>query len=459
MKPLCTRKSIVSASILVSLTVLVFCVSSANAGGVLTAEPPKEAAFRKELKKDLSTFNITVEVTEHDLASNLNRIIPKELYQGSATVSGLTTSILRNGPIVVSAADNYLYVTLPVTISLHFGTFESPKIANKLKFRMNAGISPDWKIKADVFYLGLSELLADRVGIGPVSIKPRNVVDGIIQPVQRILSDLVSQKLNEQYPLKAQITAVWNSAYKPILLDKTSSAWLRLTPRDVLMYPFYAQKGLAKINLGLTSFAELVVGPEPHEGTPLPLPALKLAQGADRTFHVILNTELFYKDVRSIALPLLLNRELGSDGKSIILKDLELYGNGDRLVIKVEATGSLEGLFFLHGRPVFNSQTNLFSVEDVDFEMETRDLLLQSADWFLHSTIRSSIQEKLNIDLTQRLTQVREMAGKAMERYKLGENLYLTGTVRTIQLSDVLVQQDRLLIQANAEGETTILFK
>lgn len=437
---------------------LIFSASASANDTTLTAQRPREEAFRQELKKDLSSLNITIETTEKDLSSNLNRIIPKELYKGGTATKGLNAVILKNGPITVSAADNYLYLTIPITISLSYGMFEIPTIANKLKFKLDPKVTPDWKVNAEVYYLGLSDLIAEDVGAGPFSIKTRSIVEGVTQPLQRILSDLINKKLNEQFPLKIQAAKVWDSAQKPILLDKSYSAWLKITPQDMLLYPFYAQKGMAKLTVGLKSFAELAVGPEPATRAPVPLPNLKLVNGAGRTFRIALNTDIFFKDLLSIALPLLLNKELGSDGKSIILKDLDLYGNGDRLIIKVAATGTLDGIFFLNCRPVFNPQTNVFSVEDVDFDMQTKDLLLRSADWFLHGTIRSSIQERLNMDLTQRLTQARELANKAMTRVKLAENIVLTGNVKTMKLSDVMVQKDKISIQVSAEGETAIAF-
>lgn len=451
------RKYLLSGLALLA-TVLVFSARAHTGIIPLTAEQPKDEAVRKELKKELSNLSITVEATEKDLGNNLNRIIPRELYKGSTTTSGLTAVILRNGLISVSAADNYLYLTIPVSISMSYGMFEIPPITNKLRFRLSARVTPDWKINTDILYLGLNDLLAENVGIGPLSIKPRSIVDTATQPVQRILSDLISKKLNEQFPLKTQVAKIWTTAQKPILIDKGYNAWLQITPQDLLIYPFYAQHGVAKLNIGLKSFAELVVGPEPPARAPVPLPALKLANGADKTFRVALNTDVFYKDLLTIALPLLLNKELGSEGKSIILKNLDIYGNGDRLIIKLEATGSLDGLFYLNCRPVFNPQTNVFSVEDVDFDMQTKSLLLKSADWFLHGTIRNKIQEKLNMDLTQRLTQVREMAGKALARYKLSDTVFLTGNVKAIKLSDVMVQKEKISIQVNAEGETAVVF-
>ena len=100
----------------------------------------------------------------------------------------------------------------------------------------------------------------------------------------------------------------------------------------------------------------------------------------------------------------------------------------------------------------------MFSVEDVDFDMQTKSLLLRSADWFLHGMIRSRIQEKLNMDLTQRLAQAREMAGKAMARVSLADNIFLTGSVKTMKFNDVMVQKDKISIQVYAEGETAIMF-
>lgn len=424
----------------------------------LTAERPNDKVLRSELKKELSSLNITVEASAIELGDNLNRMIPRELYRGSTKTKRLSADILRNGPIVISTAGNHLFLTIPISMSLSYGIFETPAVATKLKFKLNARVTPDWKVVAEVYYTGMSDLLAEDVGIGSLSIKPRSIIEGITQPVQQMLSDLISRKLNEKFPLKTQVAKVWNGAQKPILLDNKLKAWLRITPQEVLLYPLYAQNNQFKLSVGLISFAELVLGPEPPSLPPTPLPNLKLVNGTEKTFRVALHTDLFYKEILKIASPLLLNKELGSDGKSVILKELDMYGNGDRLTIKVATTGSLDGIIYLSCRPVFNPQTNLFSVEDMDFDIKTQSLLMQSADWFLHSTIRNSIQEKLNVNLTQRLDQVRELARKAMERVRLAENVYLAGRINTMNLNDVMVQKDKISIQLYTEGETTIVF-
>jgi hypothetical protein len=451
------RKSLLLTGTACIALTLVSC-TGVNRGVSLNAERPRDEAFRTELKKEMSSLNIVIGASAGELSDTLNRMVAKELYKGSTKTKGLSADILRNGPIVVSAADNYLHLTIPISMSLSYGIFQTPPLVTKLKFKLNAKVTPDWKLNAELIYTGLSDALAEEVGIGPLSIKPRSIVDGITVPVQRTLSELIGRKLNEKFPLKAQVAKVWNAAQKPVLLDKNYNAWLKITPQEVLLNPLYAKNNQVKLSVGLRSFAEVVVGPEPPARAPVPLPNLKLVNGMDSTFRVALNTDLFYKDILNIISPLLLEKELGSDGKSVILKELDLYGNGDRLMVKLKTVGSLDGTIYLTCRPVFNPQTNVFSVEDVDFDMQSKSLLLQSADWFLHGTIRSAIQDKLNMDLSQRLTQAREMAAKAMARVNLADNLFLTGSLKTMKLNDVMVQRDKISIQVYTEGETAVLF-
>jgi hypothetical protein len=221
----------------------------------------------------------------------------------------------------------------------------------------------------------------------------------------------------------------------------------------------YAQNNRVRLSVGISTFAELVVGPEPAARPLLPLPNLKRVNTFDKTFRIALNADLYYKDLRAIASTLLLNKRFDSDGNSIVIKDFDLYGNGDKIVIKIKTEGSLDGVFYLTAKPAFNPQTGIFSVEDVDFDMQTESLLHRSADWLLHGTIKSMIQEKLNMNLTEQLEQSRQMAGKALARVQLVDHVFLKGDIKSLQFNDIIVQKDKISIQVYTAGESAILFQ
>jgi len=441
------------------MLLLAINLSSCAGTRSLSAARPKDEAFRTALKMQPSIIYIPIEVSTDELSKVMNQTIRKELYKGSTNTRGLNANVLRNGPIVVNAADNFLFVTLPIAITLSYGIWEMPAIPMKLKFKAKATITPDWRLHSEIYYLGLSDLLAEEVRVGSLSLKPRSIIEGITAPVQRVISDLIAQKINDLIPLKTQVAKAWNTIQKPILLDKNYNAWLKLAPLEVMLYPLYAQNNILKLSVGISTFAEVAVGTEPSAQTLLPLPNLKQVSTFDKTFRIAINADLSYKDLRGIATTLLLNKQFDSDGKSIVIKDLDLYANGDKIVIKLQTEGSLEGVFYLTAKPVFNPQTDIFSVEDVDFDMQTQNLLLQSADWLLHSAIRSKIQDKLNVNLTEQLERSRQMAVKSLARVQLVEHLFLKGDVIKLKFNDMILQKDKILIQVYSEGESSIFFE
>src|SRR6185369_13768930 len=56
----------------------------------LTADRPREEAFRTTLKKEISTINVPIETSSEEIAKTLNQSIRKDLYKGSAGTKGLS---------------------------------------------------------------------------------------------------------------------------------------------------------------------------------------------------------------------------------------------------------------------------------------------------------------------------------------------------------------------------------
>jgi hypothetical protein len=431
--------------------------STVNTGTArINAQPPKDEALRMEQKKDISCLVVSVELSAQELSDALNRTVPRELYRGAADSGGASAHVVRNGAIRITAADNYLHVAVPIALSFQYGILETPRLPTTLKFRISPKVTADWRVDPDLRFDGLGEQLPKEIKIGPISLAPRGTAERVAQPVQQKLSSLITGKLNEKFPLQREVSNLWERFQKPIRLDKRYNAWLVLTPQDLSLFPLYAQKNELKLSLGLTTLADVVVGPEPLVRQPQPLPRLKLGGVPDRKFRLSLNSELFYDDLLKIASPLLLNREIGQKGRSVILKGIALYGNGEHIIVKLETTGAVEGTFFLTGRPVLDPVTKRLSMQDVDFDLQSKSMLLQSADWFLHGSIRKTIEEKLNMDLTQRLAQATELASKSIAHVPLADGVFLSGTLNTVRINKVAVGKDRLAIGLYSEGETAI---
>jgi len=338
-----------------------------------------------------SSINLSVETTAADLAAIVNRSLPTELYKGQV-VSGSSVIVLRSGPVAVTAADNFIYFTLPVQVTFRYGFYESYPLRAGLRFKARVQVTPDWQLKTEMYYTGLSDAMADSIKLGPISLNPKSLIEGVTQPVQRLLLPIIDKKINDAAQLRSKVAPLWQNAFTPILINREFSTWLKLTPERVVMSPLLASDNRIRLSIGVITGAEIVVGPKPVPAPARPLPPVQLLANFDKNFHIQLGVDIFFNDLVNALNPVLLDKSFGEE-KKITVKRFNLTGDGGRLVVLLTTTGDFDGELTVLARPVYNRQHNTLTFEDVDFDTRNTGWLLSAGSWLFSSSIRSTIKE------------------------------------------------------------------
>lgn len=404
-----------------------------------------------------SSINISIEASTADLATIINHSLPKELYKGQGGL-GTSVTVLRTGPIAVTAADNFVHLVLPVQLTFSNALYESYPLRAGLRFKARVNVTPDWRIRTELYYTGLSDNLADTFKLGPVSLKPRSMVDNITQPVQKLLAPIIDAKVNESVRLRTRVDPLWQSAFSPKLVSKEFSAWLKLTPERIVMSPLLATNNQLRLSIGVIAGAEITVGPKPAAAPAKRLPPLQQVAAFDRNFHVQLASDIFFADLVTALSPLLLNKTFGEE-KKITIRGLSLKGEEGRLVVVMTTSGDFDGELTLLARPAHDPQRNTLSFEDVDFDTRNAGLLVSAGSWLFNSTIRSTIKEKLDASVAEQLEKARLKASSALSAVKLGDHVTLAGSVSSLSLGEATVLGDRLSVHLFARGESGVTLK
>lgn len=404
-----------------------------------------------------SSINVTVETSAADLSSIINQSLPKELYKGQGGL-GTSVSVLRTGPMVVNAADNYVYLTLPVQLTFKYALYESYPLRAGLRFKAKIDVTPDWRLKTEVYYVGLSDNLADTFKVGPLSLKPKSMVDNISQPVQKLLAPIIDTKVNDAVQLRGKVTGVWQKAFSPTLVSKEFSAWLKLAPERIVMSPLSAANNQIRLSIGIVTGAEIVVGPKPTPAPVKALPQVQQLQTFDKAFRIQVGTDIFFADLVEALKPVLLEKTFGED-KKITVKSFNLKGEDGRLVVILTATGDFDGELTLLAKPVYNPQNNSLTFEDVDFDTKGAGVLISAGSWLFSSTIKNTIKTKLDSSISEQLEKARVKASSALASVQIAEHVKLKGAVRSLGLGEPVVSNDRLSLQVVALGESSVSLK
>lgn len=398
-----------------------------------------------------------VETTTADLATIVNQSLPKELYKGQGGL-GTSVTVLRTGPAAVTASDNFVYLTLPVQLTFSNALYESYPLRTGLKFKAKVNITPDWRLKTEVYYTGLSDNLADTLKLGPISLKPKSTFENVSQVVQKLLAPVLDAKINDAIQLRAKVAPLWQSAFSPTLVSKEFSAWLKLAPEKIVMSPLFAANNRIRLSLGIVTGAEITVGPKPAAAPVKPLPPLQEIPSFDRRFHIQLPTDIFFADLVTALNPVLLDKTFGND-KKITIKKFNLKGEDGRLVVVMTATGDFDGELTVFAKPVYNAQKNSLTFEDVDFDTRNAGLLINAGSWLFSSTIRSTIKEKLDAAVIEQLEKARTKASSALSSVKIADHVNLAGAVKSLSLGEATVLNDRLSVQVLVQGESSVTLK
>ncbi|MDA8428597.1 MAG: DUF4403 family protein [Geobacteraceae bacterium] len=401
-----------------------------------------------------SSINLNVETSAANLAAIINRALPKELYKGQGGL-GTSVTVLRTGPVAVSASDNFVYFTLPIQLTFGYSFYESYPLRAGLRFKARINVTPDWRLKTELYYTGLSDSLADTFSLGPLSLKPKTMVDNVTLPVQRLLAPIIDAKVNDAIQLRAKIAPLWQHAFTPMLVSKEFSAWLELTPEKIVMSPLLATNNRIHLAIGVITGTAITVGPKPAAAPAKALPPVQQLPAFDKRFHIQLASDIFFNDLVTALNPVLLDKTFGEDRK-ITIKSFNLKGEDGRLVIVLTATGDFNGEITILAKPVYNQQRNTLTFDDVDFDTRNAGWVIGTGSWLFSSTIRDTIRTKLNTAVVEQLEKVRLKACTALSSLHIADHVTLTGAVTSLTLGEASVLNDRLSIDVIAQGQTSI---
>jgi hypothetical protein len=404
-----------------------------------------------------SSINLSVEASAADLAAIINQSLPKQLYKGQGGL-GMSVAVLRTGPAAVTAADNFVYLTLPVQLTFSNAVYESYPLRAGLRFKAKVNVTQDWRLKTELYYTGLSDDLVDTFKLGPLSLKPKSMVESVTQPVQRLLAPIIDSKVNDSVHLRAKVAPLWQNAFSPTLVSKEYSAWLKLTPEKIVMSPLLTANNKIRLSIGVITGAEITVGPKPAAAPVRPLPPLQHLPAFDKSFHIQLATDIFFADLVTALNPVLLDKTFG-EARKITIKDFHLKGEDGRLVVVLTATGDFNGQLTVIAKPVYNPQNNSLTFEDVDFDTKNAGWLISAGSWLFSSTIRGTIKTKLDTAVVEQLEKARLKASLALSSLQVAEHAKLTGAVKSLSLGEAAVLNDRMSVNVVAQGESSVSLK
>jgi hypothetical protein len=233
--------------------------------------------------------------------------------------------------------------------------------------------------------------------------------------------------------------------------------YFSLHPKQIRMNNINAQADLLSINIGITASPAITF--EKPAVASSPVPDLSAAPGPGG-FSVYLDAVLKYDSLSRVANGYMAGKRFDlSDGlfaKHIIVKQVTIAANAERrMLIKLDFTGSFNGTAFFTGNPVYNHATKTIEVQDLDYDLETKNVLLKTARWLFSGKIEQELKKNTSINLTTYF----EQAQKSLETYlnkEWAKGIRGVGSVKELNVVSVESLPQHILIKTACAGSLSV---
>lgn len=252
--------------------------------------------------------------------------------------------------------------------------------------------------------------------------------------------------------LKPQVQQLWNKLNTSY--DLYGLGWLKINPQKIKLTKLYAQKDTLNILLGMT--AKPVISFEKQADL------MTIAPNIDNTplkngFNIFLDAVLNYDSLSNIINTQLKGKEFElAKGKTIIVQDCRIYGSGnERMIIKMSFSGTKQGIAYFTGKPFYDEKKKLIEVQDIDFDIKTKNLLLKSADWLFNKRITNEIAKVSKFDLTTYIDTAKTMINRQLNTEWI-KGVKSSGAINDLKIAGFFPLTEYFIIRSNASGDLMI---
>lgn len=459
---LTTMRNILLTTILLAFLVLPYSCKT------LQVEKPAESYIPAPIQPAVSELPLSVELDLKKLETALNREMQGLLFQGEKLNNqDLSVKVWKANNFTFSIKNNQIEYRVPLKIWSKFGwTVEKFGLkagdsyeANgsiALNFATTISIDRNWKLIAHTASKGYQWMEAPRVNIMGVTVPVTPIAGYALQESQKMITEQIDNVLSDMIDLKKYAAMAWSEMQKPMLMSDANQLWLKITPSEVSLSPFETINQKLNLTVGLKAQIESYMGSKPAVTKAIALPALKTTTSRPGAFNLNIAADATYTKISELAKTQLINKTFTEGKNSITITGLQLYGRNGKAVVEADVTGSIKGRIYFTGDMTYNPEKVAVEIQNPEFDINTKNALVKSANWLLNGLIIKKISPYLTYPVQQELDNARKEANKMLANYPVYNGIALQGQLNTLTVTAVNLIPGAVRLQANLKGNVKL---
>ena len=411
----------------------------------------------------LSVVELPLRISKTDLEDNLNDQLGEELFSDdNLDGEGLEVVAQKTERIELFFSDTTIKFRVPVRLQIQkpvaFTTLGA-KGALTMDFETNYQIDSTWALSTKTELLDHLWTEKPKLTIGGVSLPVQFIASQVLTRAKSILAEAIDEQVRANFDLRKEMENAWELMHDPVLLSEEYRTWIILNPKRLEMEPIRTEQDTIKSLIFLESQPQVFIGDKPDKVLPEELPGFTWRQGSSQGFDINIQTAIPFSEAEAMAKENMIGETYTSGKRSVTVEDLALYGKGNKMVVETTLSGSYKGKVNLVGEPRYNANTGKLKLEDLDVELETRNVLYKTLGWLFKGVFKSQIQSSIDYYLDYYLTYMRESMQEEFTNAELAPGITMAGDLERLEILNTAVNEESIQVLLKMAGGLDISVK
>lgn len=421
-------------------------------------------------KPEVSIINIPIEIPnkllEDSLNANVKGLLVNDESYDLPTKDDIKLKVWVSGRIRTATLNDMFYSAIPLKVWAQ-GRYEVSSIGPVIEketnfeavvyFSTKLSVNKDFKLVTTTTSNGYTWVSEPKIYLGPVPINIKFKVESELDKSLKLSAQEIDRNVDKGFDLRSTVLTMWKQLHEPVLVDSLTQTWLKTTPVEFFMAPIKSSTNSLKLNLGIKTYIESFTGKKPDYVVNPTLPDLKTGALPGNTFAINLSSFITFKEATNIANRSMAGQTYKMGRKQVQLDSLRLYGIDNRLAAAASISKALTGVVYLSGLPEYSLEQSKLAMRQVDFDVNTKNVLVKSAAWMLEGVFTKKIEQNMVFEMTQQLDSIKTEINQKLNNYSYQNLFYLKGQVDKIDVQGIYIEPEGIRVTVAARGSANII--
>ena len=367
---------------------------------------------------------------------------------------------------LVGGTQQNLLIEVPLKIwaekgigTLGIYSYQNTTFETVMYFNTQLTFNNNWTMTTKTSPMGFKWVTKPVLDFGKIKVPITSLVETSLKQQQAEFSKTIDEMMISQLNFQNYAVMAWNQFSQPFNISEDYNTWLKITPVSVNISPLVFYGNQIEANIGIDTFSETFTGKKPPSTVPIKTIAnFNSVQSLPQKFLLQTTANIPFNQATKIAETMFLGKEFDlREGKSKInITSINVYGENGRVMIEAATEGTIDGVSYISGIPVYDDVKRKIVLTDTKFKLKTKNILQKTATLLFQGKIVKMIEDEYGIPTAE----LEDSSKKSIEETFNKEyyrGLKMQGKVHKLKPSQILLSPVGITAIIDTEAQLKLL--